>query len=136
MVVEEALLSEVTHLLDTDGRKINPATEENQFQQDTHWEKRLTASGVLKAEESGKKVVLTDIIAINGAGAVSFYIREKNASGAIRLNVYHNQNYTFDHTFRQGLEGAAYDGSNAGDLYFDLLVAGTEITCTGYMKEA
>lgn len=115
---------------------INPAKKEKQFQQDTHWQSYLTADGIIKGEESGKIVVLTDIIAINGGEKVSFYIRQGTVTGTIIGNIYHAQTYAFRHTFRQGLEGAAYDGSNGGDLYFDLLLAGTEAIFTGYMRDA
>jgi len=38
---------------------------------------------------------------------------------------------------REGLEGDAYDGSNAGDLYLGSVAgANPRITITGYMKDA
>lgn len=127
-------MTNADQIRNSSGDLINPAVQEQQNQQDTHWQKYLTASGTLKAEESGKIVVLTDVIGYCSAGTLSAFVREKDAAGALRLPIYNIQNSAYIATLRQGIQGAAYDGSNAGDLYC-VVVLCTGLMFTGYMKE-
>lgn len=143
----------------TDGTRINPAEEDGnlasiktavekiddwddsdraktaQANRSTHWEKVLTAAGQIKAEENGKIVVLTDFVGSEVGAILSLLVREKNASGTIKLGLTHPDSTSLVLSFREGIEGASYDGSGAGDLY----LSGTGISrvfLSGYMKDA
>lgn len=92
---------------------------------------------MIKAEETGKIVVLTDII-FNGesATAVECFIRQGGAAGTIIGHLTNRGNYKEEMSFREGLEGAAYDGSNGGDLYVTFTGGTRTFTVTGYMRDA
>jgi hypothetical protein len=115
---------------DSDSAKV---TQENRS---THWQTFLTGNGTIKAEESGKVVVLTDLVM--GAGANhQGWVRKGGAAGSIIVSargLANEQNFI---TWREGIEGDAYDGSNAGDLYLGNVVgANFSATFTGYMRDA
>jgi len=155
--MEVKLMGDITQLADKAGDKIAPAKEDGnlatikddialikadiddirlkQNQQDTHWQNYLTASGVIKTEESGKVVVLTDVVVSFEADQSHLTLQKGGAAGSV-IMVIRGQAYTTKTlSFREGLEGDGWDGSNAGDLYF------TEggiayATFTGYMRDA
>jgi len=132
-------LTNVTQMRNSTGVLINPAKLENQFQQDTHWQTRVgTADATIKAEQAGKVVVLTDILAFGTVASGQFYIRQGDVTGTIIAYIVINfvKDTMFSHSFREGLEGAAYDGSGGGNLFFDQLTANVHATFTGYMREA
>jgi len=118
---------------------INPTVKEKQLQQDSYWDKRLAASGTLKAEASGKIVVLTDLILGETVGTdpIVLYIKKGTSGGTNIIGIPILAGDNFAHVFRQGLEGNAYDGSNAGDLYIGVTGSGTAtIFASGYMRDA
>lgn len=109
-----------------------------QDNKDSHWQKDLmSASGVIKAEESGKVVVITDVIVSNHNNGLSYgYIKYKDNSGTQICSFISSSRYSEHFTFREGIEGNAYDGSNAGDLYWNDASGDLRVTFMGYMKDA
>jgi len=125
-------MTDANQVRDSTGKVLNPGQNDP-----NHWQSYHSTSGVIKAEESGKVVVLTDIV-LHGHTAAQTNagnIRNKDGSGALLMYIGFYGIGTITKTFREGLEGAAYDGSNAGDLYW---TEGGDPTVlfTGYMRDA
>jgi len=123
-------MTDAKQVRDSKGKVLNPGQNDSE-----HWQIRLAAGGVIQAEAFGKVVVLTDYI-FDPIDAGSFHIREKDGSGTILVTGRCPAASHSSHSFREGIEGAAYNGSNAGDLYFEFLAGGGAATFTGYMKNA
>jgi len=152
-------MTDITKVRDSSDAIINPAKEDgnlatikddlalmkadidtirlkqNQLQQDTHWQILMTDSGEIQAEATGKIVIITDIVGMDGTANLQANIRKKDASGTILLYLRALQNTPFIASFREGLEGDSHDGAGAGSFYF-VKEAGTPgVTITGYMRD-
>lgn len=131
---ERISLVETFQLRDSTGAKIDPAVKEKQNQQDTHWEFHSTSSGVGKAEVNGQVVIVTDII-VTSVGANGYGIIKRGGSAGAQIFILRClQNSGEGHSFREGLEAAAFDGSNGGDIYVQ--VSNANVTVVGYTRDA
>ena len=152
-------MTEGVSVFNTTGTQIDPATEGGnlasiktavekiddwddadrakaaQANRSTHWQTHLLAAGVIKAEENGKIVVMTDFFGAEVGGLLNLLIRQGGAAGTIIGGLVNPDSTALVLSMREGLEGAAYDGSGAGNLH----LTGTgisRVTFTGYMRDA
>lgn len=123
-----------TQIRDSAGVKINPAIKENQYDLSTFWQTYLTDTATIKAEESGKVIVCTDIIVTGWSSTILNYgdIRQGGAAGTIISYILSNRDmYVWGGL--AGFRGAAYDGSGGGNLYWTKLGGDIRILFSGFM---
>ena len=100
-----------------------------------HWQNETSTSEIIKAEENGKIVVLTDfVIRASGGGAGVFQIYKKDTGGSRMISFEIQAGTTVVHSFREGLEGDVFDGSNAGDIFMNVTSGSVRGFFSGYMK--
>lgn len=126
-------MTDANQVRDSKGKVLNPGQNDSE-----HWQTvRLASSAEIKAEESGKVVVLTDFVGSGGAATAGLCnVRKKDASGTIIFS-FRAANALHDAfgSFREGIEGDAYDGAGAGSLYCQIS-GNIVVTFTGYMRDA